>query len=80
MVKLIFDGCTGLIWGDDLQVIELNSRVYRGHKDPRTVITIYTIGDSYHKICENCQQPMKIVGIIVTKARNERFCSIDVLP
>jgi Holliday junction resolvase RusA-like endonuclease len=75
MIKLVFDACTTIIWGDDLQVIELISHVYRRHRTPRTNLIVYTLGGSYQKYCETCQILIISTHKILTKSRNARFCS-----
>ncbi len=75
MIKLVLDACTALIWGDDLQVIELISHVYRGDGDPRTNLVVYTIGNSYQKYCETCQAIILSPHRVLSKSLNMRFCS-----
>lgn len=43
MVKLVLDGCTGIVWDDDSQVIELNAYKYInvGKDNAKTEICIY---------------------------------------
>jgi Holliday junction resolvase RusA-like endonuclease len=73
--KLILDACTNLLWGDDLQIVELISRVYRGHHTPRTELTVYTIGQGYQRQCEECNSIIPNFHKMLVKSRNTRFCS-----
>lgn len=41
MLKLAADACTGIVWDDDSQVVEVSGRVVRGSDEPRTEILIY---------------------------------------
>src|SRR6266853_1331968 len=43
LVKLIFDACNGVIWADDMQIIQLSSTVIRGDSMPRTELHIFTV-------------------------------------
>lgn len=41
LAKLVMDACTGIIWLDDAQVVELVAQLYRQDPSPRTELLIY---------------------------------------
>jgi endogenous inhibitor of DNA gyrase (YacG/DUF329 family) len=43
MLKLVCDACTGIVWKDDSQVIEVYARCYRADEKPRTELVISTL-------------------------------------
>jgi Holliday junction resolvase RusA-like endonuclease len=59
LVKLVFDACNGLIWDDDVQVVELFSRVIRGDTEPRTELLVYSIGESRYGYCLQCEKVLR---------------------
>src|SRR6266851_1365794 len=75
LVKLIFDACNGVIWADDMQIIQLSSTVIRGDSMPRTELLVYTIGDGSNLDCEGCGIPLQKKGVFSTTNRSDRFCS-----
>ena len=62
MAKLVLDSCTGLVWVDDLQVVELFARVSRGDPKPRTDIVIYPIEGNLYRMrkCEHCGNEFRV--------------------
>ncbi len=73
MCKLIFDACTGIVWKDDSQVIELNSIVLRDSYKPRTELLIYSLGiPSNFKFCKICKKPIRKY-----KSTKSVFCSVQ---
>ena len=75
LLKLALDACTGLLWGDDVQVIEITSRLIRGDEDPRTELCVYTIGDSYQTTCQICDTLLPSRARDIYRAGATRFCS-----
>lgn len=72
LIKLVLDACTGIVWGDDLQVIELNGQVQRGDNDPRIELVVYTIGESRIRLCRTCGVPIERKP---GRALNQKYCS-----
>jgi Holliday junction resolvase RusA-like endonuclease len=54
LVKLVLDACNGVVWHDDVQVVELFSQVVRGNAEPRTELIVYRIGESRFGACQQC--------------------------
>ena len=75
LIKLLFDACNGLLWADDVQVIQVASSIVRGDITPRTEFLVYTIGKGYRGLCETCQNPLPQQGVNSVRTRREHFCS-----
>lgn len=75
MTKLIMDACTGLVWGDDTQVIELFGSKTIEKDNPRTEIVIYSTNapDAWTKPCELCGTVFRVYP----SWKNRRFCSMQ---
>ena len=43
LIKAIFDGCNGVVWTDDKQVIAVNSMIQYESKQPCTVVEVKKI-------------------------------------
>lgn len=74
-LKLLMDACNGLIWGDDVQVVELSSKVIRGDARPRVDVLIYRVSLETVPPCETCGKPVRQIGKIVKRKTGARFCS-----
>lgn len=73
LVKLVLDACNRIVWADDLQIVELGAGVLRGDPEPRTELTVYTVGDSRAVTCGSCG--VEFLPRQDGKARGKRFCS-----
>lgn len=74
-LKLLMDACTGIIWGDDLQVTEVSGKVVRGDEHPRIDVLIYRLPAAPVPVCETCQGPLPQRGKIVKRTNPGRYCS-----
>ena len=75
MVKLVFDACTGVVWKDDAQVLELHARVARSDPEPRTEMVIVSLGSGLIRQempCLVCQRPFRVYP---SGARVRMYCS-----
>lgn len=54
MTKLLFDACTGVVWQDDSQVMELMAHYFRGQHSAETHLVIYELGADPFKNWRNC--------------------------
>jgi hypothetical protein len=73
MVKLVWDACTGIVWDDDSQVVELTSRLRRNDPPARTRIVVYPLDDPLFetRCCEICGSQFRVY-----RSQPNRFCSI----
>lgn len=73
MVKLVFDACTGIVWADDSQVIELIAHVVKDSERPLTELVIYSLGvtDMPSILCGVCGKRFRVYPS--WKAR--KYCS-----
>ena len=74
MCKLVMDACTGLVWKDDYQVMELFARQQKFSDNPRTEIVMYTLGPlkRLSAICEGCGK--EYTTYRAWQKTNRRFC------
>src|SRR4029434_1508895 len=75
LIKLLFDACNGILWADDVQVIQVASTIRRGDTEPRTEFVVYTIGESSTGTCQHCGSALPQRGKQSVKNRNNKFCS-----
>lgn len=74
MSKLIFDACTGVVWKDDSQVIELISHVFRDNENPRTDLCIYSLGITDYPT-QNCLVCGKSYRVYPSWKGKKVYCS-----
>jgi Holliday junction resolvase RusA-like endonuclease/endogenous inhibitor of DNA gyrase (YacG/DUF329 family) len=53
LLKLLLDAANGWLWRDDVQVVEINARVERGHPDAGTQLVVRRIR-RYTSDCDTC--------------------------
>ena len=73
MIKVVADAATktGVIWGDDNQVIEIIGRTFLACEVPHTDIVIYKVGNPFpHQKCPECGKEF-----ITFKSTNVKHCS-----
>ena len=72
LVKPVMDAGTGLIWGDDSQIIELYAVKLMKQMESKVEVLVYHIGDwiDYQHLCAYCGKDIK------RKALTQKYCSL----
>lgn len=77
MVKLVFDACNKIVWGDDRQVIDLHARVFRNSPKPFTELCIFTMKSEVNErptqVCLTCGKEFPTYPSWIK--RGKVFCS-----
>ena len=73
LIKLVLDACTGFVWVDDVQVIELSARKEIDADNPRTEVIIWR-RDRCTADCRTCGKIIQARGRILAIGQNS-YCS-----
>ena len=74
MAKVVLDACTGIVWQDDKQVVELLARFFKNDALPRTEMCIYTLGFNENGVTSTCVICGKVFAIYRSTSR-KLYCS-----
>lgn len=78
MTKLVMDACTGVVWKDDSQVVEMHARVLRADPEPRTELLIASLGTGFIRVERPCLTCGRLIRRYPSGA-NIKYCSATCL-
>lgn len=69
LCKALLDGCNGIAWRDDQQVVELSASIIYGAPEPHTRFRVYVVRRR-EKLCAKCAAPLTLRQI----SNNQSYC------
>lgn len=73
LLKLVLDAGTGIVWKDDIQVVEVHGYITRQVPNPRSEIRIYSVPSPHPSLtCEHCGKSFRLPA---SQSEGRRFCT-----